>query len=139
MPALNIKKGDTVYVLAGRSRIRRLSPEEVERTPVTELKRAAERHPGRRGQVLRVLPSEGKVVVEGVNLITKHTRRSGAGRGRVAQMQTGRIQQPAPLPVGKVMLVCPRCDRPTRPRREVHESKRVRVCRCCNEIIDRVR
>lgn len=137
MPALNIKKGDTVYVLSGKSHTKRLSPEEVERTPVTELKRVAERHPGRRGQVLRVLPTQGKVLVEGANLITKHNRR---GRpGRVAQMQSGRVQQPAPLPISKVMLVCPRCDRPTRPRREEREGVRVRICRQCNEIIDKIR
>jgi len=137
MAFLNIRKGDTVYILSGKSRLARLTPEEMERTAPSQLKRAAERHPGRRGQVLRVLPREGKVIVEGVNLATKHTRR---GRpSRVARMQTGRLQQPAPLPACKIMLVCPRCDKPTRPRREVHEGKRVRVCRRCNEIIDAVR
>jgi large subunit ribosomal protein L24 len=138
MPNLNIKKGDTVYILSGRSRQARLSPEERERTEPTELKHAAEKHPGRRAQVLRVMPSQGKVVVEGANLVTKHNRR-GRTSSRVSQAQTGRIQQPAPLPVSKVMLVCPRCDRPTRPRPGVHEGKKVRVCRHCSEIVDTVR
>ncbi len=137
MPMLNIRKGDTVYVLSGKSRLPRLSSEELERLAPQEIKQAAARHPGRRGRVLRVLPTTGKVVVEGVNLAIKHTRRVGSGRG--AQTQGGRIQQPLPLAVSKVMLVCPRCDRPTRPRRALHEGKRVRLCRRCNEIIDAVR
>jgi large subunit ribosomal protein L24 len=134
---LNIKKGDTVYVLAGRSRGKRLGPEENARLPETEKKQAAERHAGRRGQVLRVLPSQGKVVVEGANLVTKHNRRGA--QGRLAQQQAGRIEQPAPMPVCKVMLVCPRCDKPTKPHREEREGKRVRICRSCKEIIDHVR
>jgi large subunit ribosomal protein L24 len=137
MPSLDIKKGDTVYVLAGKSRAKRLSPEEVERVPASELKRVAERHSGRRGHVLRVIPSAGKVVVEGVNMMTKHQRARGGTR--VAQMQRGRMEQPAPMPVCKVMLVCPRCDKPTRVQRQIHEGKRVRVCRRCNEIIDEIR
>ncbi|NIM06405.1 MAG: 50S ribosomal protein L24 [Armatimonadetes bacterium] len=100
------------------------------------MKQAAERHAGRRGQVLRVIPASGKVVVEGVNMAVKHSARRRPGR--VAQMQSGRTEQPAPMPVCKVMLVCPRCDRPTRSHRQMHEGKRVRVCRRCNEIIDRV-
>ena len=137
MPVLDIKKGDTVYILAGKSRMSRLTPEEVERTPVTELKKAAERNSGRRGKVLKVFPALGKVVVEGANLVTKHNRR---GRpGRLSNVQTGRVQQPSPMPVSKVMLVCPRCDRPTKPRRELRENKRVRICRRCNEIVDTVR
>jgi len=135
--SLDIKKGDTVYVLEGKSRMKRLSAEEVERTPASETKRVAERNSGRRGRVLRVLPSENKVVVEGANMVIKHSRR---GRPtRVQQVQAGRVEQPAPMDVSKVMLVCPRCDHPTKPRREEHEGKRVRVCRKCNEIIDRVR
>lgn len=137
MGNLDIRKGDTVYVLEGKSRMKRLSPEEAERTPAGETKRVAERNPGRRGRVLRVLPSENKVLVEGVNLVTKHARRGGSTR--VQQMQSGRLEQPAPMDASKVMLVCPRCDRPTKARREEHEGTRVRVCKKCNEIIDRVR
>jgi large subunit ribosomal protein L24 len=134
---LNIKKGDTVYVLAGRSRMKRLTPEESAKVPEIEKKKVAEHHAGRRGQVLRVLPSQGKVVVEGANLVTKHNRKGASGR--LAQQQAGRIEQPSPMPVSKVMLVCPRCDKPTRPYREEREGKRVRICRGCKEIIDSVR
>ena len=48
-------------------------------------------------------------------------------------MQTGRIQQPAPIPISNLMLVCPRCDRPTRVKRGRVEDKRVRICRRCHE------
>ena len=135
MASLNIKKGDTVYVLSGKSRQARLTPEERERTPVTELKNSAEKHPGRRGKVLRVFPANNKVVVESVNQVTKHNRRGRTGRA-ATQQQAGRVQQPAPLPASKVMLVCPKCDRPTRPRSEIREGRRVRVCRKCDGSID---
>jgi large subunit ribosomal protein L24 len=135
--SLDIKKGDTVYVRAGRSRIKRMAPEENARTAESDKKQAAERHAGRRGQVLRVMPSQNKVVVEGANLVTKHNRRGA--QGRLAQQQAGRVEQPAPMPVCKVMLVCPRCDRPTKVTREEREGKRVRICRACKEIIDHVR
>jgi large subunit ribosomal protein L24 len=134
---LNIKKGDTVYVLAGRSRMKRLTPEESAKAPETEKKKVAERHAGRRGQVMRVMPSQGKVLVEGANLIIKHNRKGASGR--LAQQQAGRVEQPAPMLASKVMLVCPRCDKPTRPYREEREGKRVRICRSCKEIIDSVR
>jgi large subunit ribosomal protein L24 len=131
---MDIKKGDTVYVLAGKSRTARLSAEERERTPITELKKVAEHHPGHRGRVLRALPAQGKVVVEGVNLVTKHSRR---GRpGRVQAQQAGRVQQPSPMPVNKVMLVCPHCERPTRVRREIRNDSSVRICRQCNQMVD---
>lgn len=135
MATINIKKGDTVYVLAGKSRQSRLTPDEAEKVPAAEQKHAAERNPGRRGQVLRVMPSAGKVVVENANLITKHNRRAPRG-GRLGNLQSGRVQQPAPLDISNVMLVCPRCDRPTKVRREEHQGRRVRVCRRCGQSVD---
>jgi large subunit ribosomal protein L24 len=81
------------------------------------------------------MPKEGKVLVEGVNLVTKHARARGQTT-RAAQMQTGRIQQPAALPVSRVMLVCPRCDRPTKVTRQHVAQKSIRVCRRCGEHVD---
>jgi large subunit ribosomal protein L24 len=131
----DIKKGDTVYILAGKSREDRLSDEIVARTPPDRRKAEAERHPGKRGKVLRVLREANRVVVDGVNIVTKHARPSGRTT-RAAQQQTGRIQQPAALHLSNVMLVCPRCDRPTRVRRGEVQGKRVRICRRCGESMD---
>ncbi len=106
---INIRKGDTVRVMWGRDE-------------------------GKTGKVLRALPFEGLVVVEGVNVVKKHTR---AGR---KVRQAGIIEKPAALPAAKVMVVCPSCYRPTKVRREVRaEFGRVRVCRRCGEIVDPVK
>ncbi len=107
--SINIRKGDTVRVLWGRDE-------------------------GKTGKVLRALPGKGLVVVEGVNIVKRHTR---AGR---KVRQAGIIEKPAALPVGKVMVVCPSCSRPTRVRREERaEYGRVRVCARCGEIVDAVK
>jgi large subunit ribosomal protein L24 len=135
---LDIKRGDTVYVLAGRDRERRIAslpPEEQARVTPQTARSAADRHPGRRGRVIGVSRDKGYVTVEGINVVTRHSRPRGVS-SRVTQQQTGRFQQPAPMPVSKVMLVCPRCDRPTKVARREHEGRRLRFCRRCNEIID---
>jgi large subunit ribosomal protein L24 len=137
---VNIKAGDTVYVLSGKARqarLEHLGPPELARLSAQEARREAERHPGRRGKVLAVRPRQQRVIVEGVNMVTKHLK-GGRLPGRAAQMQTGRVQQPAPLYISKVMLVCPRCDRPTKVTRREVERKQVRVCRRCGEVIDEV-
>jgi large subunit ribosomal protein L24 len=135
---LDIKRGDTVYVLAGRDHERRIatlpSEEQAKATPQTA-KQIAERHPGKRGRVIGVDPEQRRVTVEGVNVVTRHSRPRGVS-SRVTQQQTGRYQQPAPMPIAKVMLVCPRCDRPTRVARREHEGRRLRSCRRCGEFID---
>jgi large subunit ribosomal protein L24 len=78
------------------------------------------------------------VVVEGVNMVTKHARPRGRAT-RAQQLQTGRIEQPGAVSLANVMLVCPRCDRPTRVRRGELEGKSVRLCRRCGEPVDRIR
>jgi large subunit ribosomal protein L24 len=136
----SIKKGDTVYVLWGGDRADRLedvAEEQLRRMTPAQLKQAAERSPGKRGKVISVLREQGKVVVDGVNMLTKHARPRGMP-GRAAQMQTGRIQEPGAIPIAKVMLVCPRCDKPTKARRRMVEGKKVRVCRRCGEVVDQV-
>jgi large subunit ribosomal protein L24 len=135
---IHIKAGDTVYIRTGRDRESRLTPEEVARLDPEAQKREANRRPGRRGRVLRVLPDSKRVLVEGVNTLIKHARPRGRA-SRAAQLQAGRTEQPGPIAIANVMLVCPRCDRPTRVRRGVVEGKTVRVCRRCGEPVDSVR
>ena len=134
----HLKVGDEVYIRSGRDRESRLTPEEVERLDAEARKREADRRPGRRARVIKVLPEAGRVVVEGVNMLTKHARPRGRAT-RAQQIQAGRIEQAGPISVANVMLVCPRCDHPTQVRRGEFEGKSVRVCRRCGEPVDRIR
>jgi len=104
---VNVKKGDLVVVLTGKNR-------------------------GKRGKVLRVLPREGKVLVEGVNVVKKHQKPTQK------IMQGGIIDMEAPVDASNVMLVCSKCHKPTRAGKKVLASgKSVRVCKNCDEVIDR--
>jgi len=135
-----LKKGDMVYVLWGSDHLDRLEDLPQQRRAsmgMAELKHEAERSAGKRGKVLAVMMDQGRVVVEGVNMQTKHARARGMP-GRAARLQTGRIQQPAAIPIAKVMLVCPRCDRPTRVVPRAVEGKKRRACRRCGEVIDQI-
>jgi large subunit ribosomal protein L24 len=137
-PKTHIKAGDQVYIRSGRDRESRLSPEEVERLGPEEQKREANRRPGRRGRVIKVFPEAGRLIVEGVNMVTKHARPRGRAT-RAQQLQTGRIEQPGSIPVANVMVICPSCDHPTRLRRGEVEGKSARICRRCGESVDRIR
>lgn len=106
---VRVKKGDTVEVIAGDDR-------------------------GQRGQVLRVLPKENRVVVSGVNLVKKHQRPIRAGRG---QIQPGIIQFEAPIHISNVMPVCPHCKEPTRVGfSRLEDGRKVRVCKRCGQAMD---
>jgi large subunit ribosomal protein L24 len=135
---LGIKAGDTVYVRSGSDREARLTAEEIARLDAEAQKREANRRPGRRGRVLKVLPEKGRVVIEGVNMLIKHARPRGRAT-RAQQLQAGRTELPGPVSISNVMLVCPKCDHPTRVRRGELEGKRVRLCRRCGEQVDAVR
>jgi large subunit ribosomal protein L24 len=132
---LHIKVGDTVYVRRGKDRESRLSPEEVERLDPEAQQQEAHRRPGRRGRVIRVLPDTGRVIVEGVNILVKHTRPRGQAT-QAARVQTGRVEQPGPISIANVMLVCPNCDRPSRVHRGKVEGRAVRICNRCGEPAD---
>jgi large subunit ribosomal protein L24 len=84
---------------------------------------------GKRGKVIQVLPKQDRVLVEGLNLATKHQRvqrtRSGAQEG-------GIIQEEAPIHLSNVMPVCSACDKPTRVGSQIVDGARVRVCRACD-------
>ena len=101
MPKMNVKKGDQLEVLSGKDK-------------------------GARGEVLRALPSEGKVVVEGVAIVKRHTKPNQLNQ------QGGIVEKPAAIDVSNVALVCPSCGKATRVGHEVNaEGKKVRVCKKC--------
>lgn len=87
---------------------------------------------GKQGKVIEALPKKSKVVVEGVNKVKRHTKPSQKAP------QGGIMVKEAPFYAGKVMLICPACDKPTRIKKEaVADGKRVRVCKKCGELIDK--
>ncbi len=103
---MKVRKNDTVVVIGGKDR-------------------------GKKGKVRRALPEKESVVVEGLNMIKRHSR---AGR---AARQAGIIELEAPLHVSKVMLLCDKCNKPTRVgSRVLEDGKKVRICRLCQEVID---
>ncbi len=104
-----IKKGDLVEVIAGNDK-------------------------GVRGRVLRVLPKEQRVVVEGVNIRKKHQRPMPAGRG---QVQAGIIQFEAPIHISNVMLVDPVTNEPTRVGiRRDEAGNRIRIAKKSGQEVD---
>jgi len=104
---MRIKKNDQVRVVSGKNK-------------------------GKEGKILRHIPAKDMVVVEGVNVVSRHVRPNQKNP------QSGIIKQEAPIYAAKVMLVCPQCGAATRVGSSFLESgKKVRVCKKCNEIIDR--
>jgi len=86
---------------------------------------------GKKGKVRFAYPKEEQLLVEGVNFIKKHTRASGRVR------QAGIIEQEVPIHVSNVMLLCNRCNRPTRIGFHfLEDGRKVRICRSCHEVID---
>ena len=119
MPWL-LRKGDLVQVITGEEGGRRTPPS----------KEKAARPVGTRGRVKRVDAKKGTVEVEDVRVVKKAVRpdpRKG--------IRGGFMEKTLPVRISDVMLVCPRCDRPVRPRREKRDGKKVRVCRKCGEEI----
>ncbi len=101
MNTISIKKDDLVVVLSGKDK-------------------------GKQGKVLSVIPSESKVVVEGVNVATKHKKATSQTE------QGGIVKKEAPIYACKVQRVCPKCNKPTRPAHKLlANGKKVRVCKKC--------
>ncbi len=85
----------------------------------------------KKGRVLVIMPKKEKLVVEGVNIVKKHQKPSRK------YPQGGIIEKEFPIYISKVMLVCPKCDKPTRIGARILENgKKVRVCKKCKEVID---
>jgi large subunit ribosomal protein L24 len=86
---------------------------------------------GKKGRVLAVYPGKQSMVVEKLNMIKRHMKPSKK------YSQGGIIEKEAPIRRSKVMLVCSKCDKPTRVGQKILESgSKVRVCRKCGEVID---
>ena len=102
---MNIKTGDTVVLLTGDEKYR-----------------------GKSGKVLEVSPKEGKVIVEGLNVVKKHVKPRKAGD------PSGIIETESAIYASKVQLVCPKCNKPTRVGTNIYEDgKKDRMCKKCGE------
>lgn len=103
---VHIKKEDTVLVLSGKDR-------------------------GKKGKVLSVNPSTNQVIVEGINMATKHKKPRGA------YQQGGIVHQEAPVHSSNLMLICDKCGKPTKVGKTILDNgEKARVCKKCNEIIE---
>jgi large subunit ribosomal protein L24 len=86
---------------------------------------------GKKGKVRFAYPKKERILVDGVNFIKRHTRARGDVR------QAGIIEREAPIDVSNVMLLCSKCNHPTRiGYRFLEDGRKVRVCRSCHEVID---
>lgn len=84
---------------------------------------------GKQGKVLAVFPKEGKIVIDGLNIKKKHARpRQQGKKGELVRI-------PAPFPVSRVMLVCPKCGKAVRAGYRVNAGTKSRFCKKCKEII----
>ena len=108
MASMNVRSGDTVEILVGDSENR-----------------------GKRGRVTVADPKTGRVVVENLNLVTKHKK------PRSAQEQGGKVEQPRAIDVSNVAVVCPKCGKATRVAHVLGEhGKYLRACKKCGAMID---
>ena len=98
--AMNVKNGDTVIVLSGKDK-------------------------GKQGKVLEVMPKSGKVVVEKINVVSRHTKPRKQGE------TGGIVEREAALYASKVQVVCPKCGKGTRVAHKVEGGKKTRVCKKC--------
>ncbi len=107
---LKIRKGDTVEVISGR---------EIDK--------------GKRGEVIRVTPKNGRIFVQGVNMRKKHQRQVQT-QGRT--ISPGIIEFEGSMHISNVMLVCPKCDEPSRVGYQREDGMSHRVCKNCEALID---
>ncbi|HEY8869378.1 MAG TPA: 50S ribosomal protein L24 [Candidatus Limnocylindrales bacterium] len=128
-----IRKGDTVVVLTGRDTGKRGKVERV-------IRRTAAPSAARSGYRRMTNTSGIGVVVEGINIAKRHTkpRQSSSQSDRAPQIHQGGILDLAlPMDVSKVMIVCPKCDQPSRIKHTTLENgRRIRVCAHCDESLE---
>ena len=97
---MNVRKNEKVVVLSGKDK-------------------------GKQGEVLRAMPAEGKVVVQGVSVATKHQKARKQGE------ESSIIKVETPIYACKVMVVCPKCGKPTRVAHKITDGKKARICKKC--------
>lgn len=103
-----IRRNDTVVVMTGKDR-------------------------GKRGRVLRLLPSKNRLIVEGVNFIKRHTK-PNPGKN----VKGGIVEREAAVHSSNVQLVCPECGDPARlGHRILEDGRKVRICRKCDGVVDK--
>lgn len=102
---MDIRKNDAVQIIAGKDK-------------------------GKTGQVIKVARSEGKIMVEGVNIVHRHMR------PRTAQDKGGIIEQPALFDASNAMIICPSCHKKTRVAHTVIDGKKTRTCKHCGASLD---
>jgi large subunit ribosomal protein L24 len=106
MSLQRLRKDDVVQVVAGREK-------------------------GKSGKVLRVIPETNRVVIEGLNVVKRHTKPRGP------QSQGGIVEKEAPLHASNVMPLCARCNKPTRiGRRRNADGTATRICKHCNDVLE---
>jgi large subunit ribosomal protein L24 len=105
--ATPIRKNDNVVVITGKDR-------------------------GKRGRVLKVIAEKNRLVVEGVNIIKRHTKPNPQ-----RQIKGGVVEREAPLHASNVQLVCPECGKATRVGRKMVGDRKVRICRKCEGVVDK--
>ncbi|WP_418791430.1 50S ribosomal protein L24 [Phosphitispora sp. TUW77] len=104
---IHVKKGDTVLVITGKNS-------------------------GKKGKVVEVLPKDNKLIVEGVNIVKRHTKPTQK------IPQGGIVEKEAPIAVSNVMIFCSKCNSPRRINKEIlANGKKVRVCNKCGEAFDK--
>lgn len=102
---IHVKTGDTVIVLNGKDR-------------------------GKKGKVLQVSPKEGKIIVEKINMVTKHVKPRKAGD------EGGIVKAEGAMYASKVEIVCPHCGKPTRVGHKIYEDgTKARICKKCGEAL----
>lgn len=102
---MNIKKGDTVVVITGKDK-------------------------GKSGKVLEVFPKQNRVLVENINIVSRHTK------PKSAQEKGGIIKKPAPINASNVMVLCD-CGKATRVAYKLVNGKKVRICKKCGNSLDK--
>jgi len=103
---MKIQKNDNVLIIAGKDR-------------------------GKKGKVRKAMPDKDKVIVEGFNMIKRHSKTKGKTR------QAGIIELEAPIHVSNIMIICNKCNKPARVGyRALEDGKKARYCHSCSEIID---
>ena len=86
---------------------------------------------GKQGQIQRVFPKQNKILVEGVNIVMRHTKATATVR------QAGIIQKELPMPASNVMLICTHCGKPTRiVHKSLADGTKARICSRCKEVIE---